>query len=87
MNVLTDEALAGRRLMRTDQVAGMLQLTERTLASWRQRGGGPKYIRVRAGNRAVRAIRYRLADVEQWIKDREATSTSDSGPEADSEAA
>lgn len=72
----------GRRLIDTPTVAEYLGVATRTLECWRQRGGGPKYIRLApAGNRAVRAIRYRLADLEEWIAEREVSSTSDPGPE------
>ena len=72
----------GRRLVDTPTAAEYYDCSTRTLECWRQRGGGPKYIRLApAGNRAVRAIRYRLSDLDEWIAEREVSSTSDPGPE------
>jgi len=42
------------------QVAGMLQIHPVTLATWRQKGMGPKYVKAGHG------VRYRLEDVEAW---------------------
>ena len=71
----------GRRLVDTPTAARYLGVAVRTLECWRQRGGGPRYIRLApAGNRAVRAVRYRLADLDRWIAEREVTSTSDPNP-------
>ena len=70
----------GRRLVDTPEAAWYLGVAPRTLECWRQRGGGPRYIRLAAaGNRAVRCIRYRLADLESWIAEREVMSTTDPG--------
>ncbi len=44
------------------EVAEALHTTPATLAQWRYRGDGPKF--VRAGRRRVL---YRWADVEAWI--------------------
>lgn len=57
----------------TETEAGKrLGFSIRSLQKWRCYGGGPRFIRVSA-----RAIRYRPADLEQWIKDRAKTSTSE----------
>ena len=70
-----------RRLLTPLEASAFLDCAERTLECWRQRGGGPPYIRlVPAGARAVRAVRYRLADLEAFITEREVASTSDPGP-------
>ena len=70
----------GRRLIDTPTAAEYLGVATRTLECWRQRGDGPKYIRLApAGNRAVRCVRYRLADLESWIAEREVMSTTDPG--------
>lgn len=55
----------------TPSAARFLGLSPRTLETWRVRGGGPPY--VKAGGRVV----YRAASLEQWLQDRERTSTSD----------
>lgn len=71
----------GRRLVKTSRAAIFMDVSERTLECWRQKSGGPRYIRLApTGARAVRAIRYRIADLERWIADREVASTSDPGP-------
>lgn len=73
----------GRRLISTTEAAALLCVKLRTLECWRQRGGGPRYIRLApTGARAVRAIRYRCADLERWISEREVASTSDRGRDA-----
>ena len=42
-------------------VADHLKIPEKTLAEWRSRGIGPRYLRV------GRYVRYRWADVEEWL--------------------
>jgi Helix-turn-helix domain len=42
-------------------VADHLQIPEKTLAEWRHHGDGPRYLRV------GRYVRYRWADVEEWL--------------------
>ena len=63
-HALVDEKEAGR----------FLGLTDRTLQSYRQRGGGPKYISI-----SSRCLRYRRIDLKAWADARIRTSTSDSG--------
>jgi predicted DNA-binding transcriptional regulator AlpA len=43
------------------EVATYLQKPEKTLAEWRSRGLGPRYLSV------GRDVRYRWADVDQWL--------------------
>jgi hypothetical protein len=43
------------------EVAEYLQKPEKTLAEWRSRGLGPRYMSV------GRDIRYRWSDVEEWL--------------------
>jgi predicted DNA-binding transcriptional regulator AlpA len=43
------------------EVAEHIQVSEGTLAQWRHRGVGPKWVR------CGRRIRYRWEDVERWI--------------------
>ena len=57
-------------LFKEPQAASFLAVSERTLQSWRLRGGGPVFIR------AGRAIRYRRRDLLDWIEANAATSTS-----------
>jgi excisionase family DNA binding protein len=44
-----------------EQVAEHLQIPMQTLAQWRTEGAGPRYLRV------GRHVRYRWADVDQWL--------------------
>lgn len=53
-----------------------LGLTNRTMQGLRQKGGGPKFIRL-----SSRTVRYRRVDLKAWVDARIRTSTSDLGPE------
>ncbi len=64
------------RLLREGDAAELLTVSPRTLADWRYTGGGPRYIRL-----SGRAIRYRLAELERFIAERERINTSDEGSE------
>ncbi len=55
----------------TEAAAAYLNLQPGTLEAWRCRGGGPKFIRLSA-----RAIRYRQSDLDEFVKERVKTSTS-----------
>lgn len=56
------------------QVARLLGISPRTLQAWRYRGGHtPQFIKV------GRAVRYRLGDVREWLRERQRRSTSDTG--------
>lgn len=48
-------------LLTTGDVAGRLGVPPRTLEQWRYLGRGPAYVRVGAH------VRYRAADVGQWL--------------------
>ena len=56
-----------------DVAAGFLNVTRRTMQSWRQKGGGPKFIRLSA-----RCIRYRRTDLKQWADSHLRGSTAES---------
>jgi predicted DNA-binding transcriptional regulator AlpA len=64
-------------LIRQDQAALMLGVSNRCLENWRYRGGGPSWIRISA-----RCIRYRRSDLVRFIEARVQTSTSDNGTNA-----
>ncbi len=49
-------------LMTTKEVAAFLRLNPNTLEQWRSRGRGPTF------ERAGVAVRYRLSEVEDWIR-------------------
>ncbi len=63
-DVIYDERAAGAYIGGTDS-----PISARTLQRWRQRGFGPKFLRV--GN----SIRYRQSDLDEWLSDRIAQST------------
>lgn len=58
------------RLIRETEAADFLGYTVRALQNWRVRGGGPKFIRV-----SNRSIRYRRADLIEWIESKTRVST------------
>ena len=65
-------------LIKEKPAADFLELTPRSLQAYRQRGGGPQFVRLSA-----RCIRYRRHDLNAWNVSRLRTSTSDPGPDAD----
>jgi Helix-turn-helix domain len=65
-DVIYDERAAGAYIGGADS-----PISERTFQRWRQRGFGPKFLRV--GNQ----IRYRQRDLDEWLSDRVAQSTAD----------
>ena len=60
-NETGDSVTDDDRLLTTDDLAAMLRLPKRTVEDWRQRGGGPPTVKL------GRHIRYRPADVEEWL--------------------
>ncbi|MBN2326727.1 MAG: helix-turn-helix domain-containing protein [Candidatus Omnitrophica bacterium] len=54
------------------EAARMLGLSVRTLQTWRRVGGGPRYVSL-----SRRAIRYRIADIEEWMDQRVAQNTTE----------
>lgn len=58
-------------LMDTREAAAVLGVQPRTLEAWRLRGSGPRYVQV------GRLVRYRRAAIEQWLAERERSSTSE----------
>ena len=63
-------------LIDEDPAADFLDQSKRTLQAWRQRGGGPKFVRLSA-----RAVKYRRVDLRAHAEARLVTSTSDPGSE------
>ena len=59
-------------LLRPREAAAYLGFTLRALEAWRQRGGGPRFVRV-----SSRAVRYRRKDLQAWAKERLHRSTSE----------
>lgn len=58
-------------LLVQDSVAKMLLCKEKTLETWRSRGGGPAYVKI------GRLVRYRRSDVQAFIDAGARASTSD----------
>jgi excisionase family DNA binding protein len=59
------------RLLTQRDAATLLRLSERTLERLRVTGGGPVFVK------AGRLVRYRQADLENWIESRVVASTSE----------
>lgn len=62
------------RLLTQEEAAQVLAVKPRTLEGWRVTGAGPRFIRISA-----RCIRYRRPDLDTWLNERIALSTSDAG--------
>ncbi|MAZ02509.1 MAG: DNA-binding protein [Sneathiella sp.] len=63
--------------MGEDRGAEFVGLDPRTLQARRQRGGGPKYVRI-----SSRCIKYRRIDLKEWADGLLRQSTSDTGEAA-----
>ncbi len=61
---------AAAELLRQEQAAQFLNVSVRTLEAWRHRGGGPRYVKLH------RCVRYRRADLLDWLDAHARTSTS-----------
>jgi hypothetical protein len=53
-----------KEYVNTEELAAHLDVAEQTLCHWRCRREGPPFIKV------GRRIRYRVSDVEDWLKGR-----------------
>ena len=51
-------------LLTSDELAEILRLRPTTLANWRSASRGPAYFRIEG------TVRYRISDVEKWLKNR-----------------
>ena len=63
-------------LINEDNAADFADLSKRTMQGFRQKGGGPKYVRISA-----RCIRYTRAWLKEWADARSAHSTAEYGDE------
>jgi hypothetical protein len=61
------------RVLDTRAAADFLGVSPRTLEGFRVRGGGPRFAKIGG------AVRYRLASLEEFLRNQERTSTSDPG--------
>jgi predicted DNA-binding transcriptional regulator AlpA len=67
-----NEALRLHRQINTAEAAEFLGLVVRTLEKLRQKGGGPKYVRISA-----KCVRYRISDLLAWQTSLERAHTAD----------
>jgi len=73
----------GKRLLATDEVASMLGVTPHTVCTWRGAVNGPTFITFTLGKGEQTQVRYRLSDVEAWLRDCEGPEREDSTPIAE----
>lgn len=73
---MTAPQAAPEPLAVAQQVADFLGTTVDTLANWRYRGVGPRFVKVGG------IVRYRWADVHAWVESRVAQRTDDIPTEA-----
>jgi predicted DNA-binding transcriptional regulator AlpA len=64
------------RVLRTPAAAEYVGLSDSTLEKFRLTGDGPKFVRI-----GVRAVGYRIEDLDAWLAERVRRSTSDTGGE------
>jgi excisionase family DNA binding protein len=62
-----------RDLLTTQEAADFLGVSARTLEGFRMRGGGPRFFKIGG------SVRYRIARLEEFLRQHERTSTSDPG--------
>jgi predicted DNA-binding transcriptional regulator AlpA len=68
----SDNETNPNRLVTEHEAADMLCYSVRALQNWRHRGGGPRFVKVSA-----RSVRYRIADLHDWIEARTVAHTSE----------
>lgn len=68
----SDNETNPNRLVTEHEAADMLCYSVRALQNWRHRGGGPRFVKVSA-----RSVRYRIADLLDWIDARTVAHTSE----------
>lgn len=71
-NSLYSQFLDPDSLLSEAQASELLGVTPRALQAWRQRGGGPQFVRV-----SSRCVRYRRRDLIAWAQARLRSSTSE----------
>ena len=53
-----------KRFISTEELSELLDIPAPSIATWRFRGEGPKYLKL------GRHVRYDVSDVEQWLRER-----------------
>jgi predicted DNA-binding transcriptional regulator AlpA len=66
----TEYYTKSKALLTEAQAADFLNISIRSLQSWRVRGGGPAFLKL------GRSVRYRYAELQTWLDANIATSTS-----------
>jgi len=56
-------------LLTVAELGARLHMTRSSLAQWRYRGKGPKFVKIGAG------VRYRVSDVEAWLDEQTRSQT------------
>ena len=74
-STIGDAGLVQSKLLNERVLATHLNVTVKAVQAWRQRGGGPKFVRV------GRAIRYRPEDVQVWLEANTFETTTDADRE------
>jgi hypothetical protein len=76
---LSEKALRVRRhLLSEAEAAEYICASPKTMAKWRTTGGGPKFIRIAANPKSIRAdVRYDVNDLDAWLDQRRFASTSE----------
>ncbi len=69
------ESQRRRSLLTTDEASVLLRCSGRTLERWRTSGGGPRYIK--AGPGAKSRVFYAREDIEDWMRRKTFTNTSE----------
>ncbi len=67
-------------LFNTNKAAEYLGISRKSLERWRTEGTGPAFVKVGPGRRA--AVRYRKADLDDWISAQTVTSTAEASARA-----
>lgn len=65
MTFANDRITSVERLVREHEAADFLGYSVATLRNWRVRGGGPRFVKI-----SSRSVRYRIADLIDWIEAR-----------------
>ena len=69
----TETTLTVPRLLKESEMCGLVQKSEKWAQAARLHGTGPRFVKL------GRSVRYRAADVLEWIEQNIRTSTSDNG--------
>lgn len=70
-----------RRYFRTREAADYIGMAKSTMEKWRLTGDGPRF------SKCLRAVLYDVQDLDEWLRERRRTSTSDDGQQAGERAA